>query len=128
MTRVVVPKTGRVCGLSYRSLSARGRVDIAAAGVAALVGLADGVCCKARVVLGGVAPVPLVVAEAAEVLEGAEVSADRVAAAAARAAAACTPISDVRASAEYRRHVVEVLARRALTQALERARAKEGRV
>ncbi len=127
VTRVVVPKVGRASGLSYRSLSARGRVDIAAAGAAALVELADGVCCKVRVVLGGVAPVPLPVPEAAQVLEGTEPAADRIVAAAARAAAACTPISDVRASAEYRRHVVEVLTRRALAQALERAQANAGR-
>jgi len=79
------------------------------------------------VVLGGVAPVPLPVPEAAQVLEGTEPAADRIVAAAARAAAACTPISDVRASAEYRRHVVEVLTRRALAQALERAQANAGR-
>ena len=40
----------------------------------------------------------------------------------AAAAAAATPISDVRGSADYRRAMAEVIARRAITAALARAR------
>jgi CO/xanthine dehydrogenase FAD-binding subunit len=47
---------------------------------------------------------------------------DAIAAAAAAAAAASTPISDVRASADYRRAMAEVMAARAITAALARAR------
>jgi carbon-monoxide dehydrogenase medium subunit len=39
------------------------------------------------------------------------------------AAAACTPFADVRGSAEYKRHVVEVFVRRGLARAVEMARA-----
>lgn len=60
-----------------------------------------------RVSAGGVAPVPLLLADAAAVLEGRPVDAGLVARAASAAAAACSPISDVRGSAAYRRALVD---------------------
>lgn len=115
-------------GLSYQHLSERGRVDISAVGVAAfLASTADGTCVQARIALGGVAPTPLRVPEAEALLVGcpidgpeAEEAWKRAAAAAAEAA---RPISDMRASAGYRRRMVQVLATRALAEAAMRARA-----
>lgn len=122
LAEIRVPAPGPSTGSDYQRLSGRSHVDIAAVSVAALVALdARGVVTRARVALGAVAPVPLRVERAEELLVGHPVAPERMAQAAAAAAAAARPISDVRASADYRRRMVEVLTRRALTRAAEAA-------
>jgi carbon-monoxide dehydrogenase medium subunit len=61
-------------------------------------------------------------ARAAEsVLEGKKLTPSLLAEAAAAAAAEAKPVSDLRASADYRREMTEVLVRRALRHAQQRA-------
>lgn len=101
----------------FYKLAMRKGDAITVVGLSVLVALAGGKCSLARVALGAVAPV-VIRAEAAEAtLEGAELSDATIAAAAHAAEAASTPIDDIRASGEYRRHAVKVLTRRLLTQA-----------
>lgn len=112
----VPPPCGRA-GSDYQRLSQRSRVDIAAVGVSTLLCIdRDGSCARARIALGAVAPVPMRATSAEHVLEGTTPTAERIAEAAAAAAAQSRPISDVRASADYRRRMVEVLTRRGLTR------------
>ena len=93
-------------------------MDIPSVGVSALIALDDaGRISRARLALGAVAPVPLRAIAAEEALVGHPATRDRFAAAAALAAAAASPISDVRASAEYRKRMIEVLVIRALERA-----------
>ena len=75
--------------------------------------------------MSAVAPTPLLCPEAEAVLVGREPAEDVLAEAAAACADACRPIDDVRATAAWRRHVVGVLARRALAQSVEAARGGE---
>jgi carbon-monoxide dehydrogenase medium subunit len=63
------------------------------------------------------------VPEAEAALIGTDCGAVAVEAAGAAVAAAATPISDVRGSADYRRAMAAVIAGRAIEQALARARA-----
>lgn len=74
----------------------------------------DGAVASARVALGAVAPVPLLVAGCAGAVEGSELTDDTAREAGARAAAACSPITDARGTAAYRRTVVAALVPRAL--------------
>ena len=69
----------------------------------------DGGCCRnVKIALGAVAPMPIRARNAERVLEGKEIN-DAVIEQAARAAAAeSRPITDVRASADYRREMVKV--------------------
>jgi carbon-monoxide dehydrogenase medium subunit len=85
-----------------------------------------GVCTHARIGLGAVAPTPLLVADAAKALIGTRVDDKALAALSAAASAACNPIDDKRGTIEYRIKVSGVLARRAATIALERARGRHG--
>jgi carbon-monoxide dehydrogenase medium subunit len=96
-------------------------MDLAVVGVAAAATLQDGLCRNVRIALGAVAATPRRAREAEAVLEELEPSAARLAEAARAAATECTPISDVRGSAEYRREMVRVHTGRALQQALESA-------
>jgi len=110
-------------GAGYETFGLRRASFITVAGVAAWVRLDEGTCREARVVLGAVGPTPLFAREAGTCLVGGRLEAAALDEAAAAAARAALPISDVRGSADQRRHLVEVLTRRALKRALERTRA-----
>jgi len=85
--------------------------------VAAAVSSEDGVCRDARVVLGGVAGTVQRAAGAEAALIGSGLGTDAIAAAAEEAAAGTDPPGDVHGSAEYRRHLVRVLAARVFEEA-----------
>jgi CO/xanthine dehydrogenase FAD-binding subunit len=99
----------------FLKLGKRQAMAIAIASVAVRLSLdLQGRVLQARIALGSVAPTPLRAfqAEAALVSNSLDETSIRLAAQFARQAAA--PISDLRASAEYRSKMVEVLTRRAL--------------
>lgn len=108
VTEIVLP--GEAAGFrgSYQRLSRRKGMDLATVGV--LVGKRDGSQPSWRVALAAVAPTPLRVPAAEELLAAKGASAAREAAE--LAVAVCRPITDLRGSAEYRREMVGVLVRR----------------
>jgi carbon-monoxide dehydrogenase medium subunit len=93
-------------------------------GVAAVVTVASGGGIE-RVAIGvsGVAAAAYRATEAEKALTGTKGDASAIAAAAAKAANGITALSDLAASADYRKHLVTVYAKRAIERALERARA-----
>jgi len=76
-----------------------------------------GRCTHARLVMGGVAPMPLRVPLVEAALTGQSLTPDLIADAAAQLAPLVHPAGDFRGSSEYRREMAVVLARRALSQA-----------
>ena len=93
----------------------------AVAGVAAVVTVDGGTCTAAHIAVGGVTATPTNASSAAESLVGGPVSDEAIAAAVAKVPESLTsPTSDAYATGEYRVHLAEVLAARALTKALER--------
>jgi len=102
----------------YLKLSPRRAMDLAIVGAAAVVTPQDSVCKDIRIALGAVAPTPTRVKEAETVLKGQKLDDNLIGKAAKAAAAESKPIDDHRASAEYRRDMVEVLVRRAIKQAI----------
>lgn len=101
-------------GSCYLRQTVRWSMDLAGVAVAAAIEVDGQAVTAARVALGAVAPVPLLVPAAADAVVGAALGRETAAEAGARAAAACSPISDARGTAEYRRDVTGVLVRRAL--------------
>ncbi|ABG04821.1 molybdopterin dehydrogenase, FAD-binding protein [Rubrobacter xylanophilus DSM 9941] len=91
--------------------------DFAIVAAAVALDIRDGACDSARVVLGGVADVPLRIEQAEKVLEGADVEPEVFREAGREAAKAIDPPSDVHGSAEYRRDLAAVLVERALREA-----------
>jgi carbon-monoxide dehydrogenase medium subunit len=107
-------------GYGFREF-ARRHGDFALAGAAALLEVdAGGVVRRAALTLFGVAVNPVVLRAAAETLTGKPFGAALIQTAA-TAAKLIEPISDIHASAEYRRHLAQVLVLRALTDAARRA-------
>jgi CO/xanthine dehydrogenase FAD-binding subunit len=117
--RVPVPPAGT--GSAYDRHTPRKQMDIAVVGVAAALTLTGARIERARVALGAVAPTPVRARQAEAALEG-QTALDEVFTRAAEAAAAeSSPISDVRGSAEFRRHIVRVMTERILREAAQRA-------
>lgn len=110
-------------GASYLRFIPRNEMDIAVVGVGVSVELdGDDVIRQGRVALGAVAPTPLPVPEAGEAMAGQKASPRLIARVAQLATAAARPIADMRGTIAQRKHLVGVLTRRALIQALARAR------
>ena len=128
------PPPQSLSGASYMRFIPRGEMDIAVAGVGAWVKLDEKTngessrysIVEARIALGGVAPTPLLVREADEALSGGAPNEESFERAAGIAQAATSPISDVRGTEAQRRHLVGVLVKRTLREAVERARGKGG--
>ena len=109
-------------GAHYLRFIPRNEMDIAAAGAGVSVVLQNGNVESARVALAAVAPTPLFVKEAGDALAGQPANAESVQRAAEAAKAAAKPITDMRGTVKYRKHLCEVLTRRALHVAIERAK------
>jgi CO/xanthine dehydrogenase FAD-binding subunit len=125
LTAVNVPLPADGTGSAYVRLEYRRQMEIAVVGATAAVTLAGGEVASARVAITALAPTIRLVPEADAALAGSDGGAEAVAEAARAAAAAAQPISDVRASADYRRAMAEVVARRALTAAVSRGRGED---
>jgi len=109
-------------GSCYVRLEYRRQMEIAVVGATAVVSDDGGRVAEARVAITALTPTIRRVPEAEAALVGTDGAAAAIEAAAAAAAAASTPISDVRGSADYRRAMAAVIARRAITAAITRAR------
>jgi CO/xanthine dehydrogenase FAD-binding subunit len=111
-------------GSAYLRFIPRNEMDIAVVGVGVCLTLngSKTSCIAARIALAAVAPTPLFVADAAASLMGRPPLPTDIEKAALFAQAAARPIGDMRGDADYRRHLVGVLTRRALTTALQRCK------
>jgi carbon-monoxide dehydrogenase medium subunit len=104
-------------GTSYIKYGARKAMEIAMVSVTTMLTFENEMCKSARIVLGAVAPTFIRSYEAEKMLSDKPFSYDYVEKAAGLAAGCCRPISDSRASAEYRQELVKVLTRRSLQEA-----------
>jgi len=115
LVRVVVPLPPPGSRSIYLRFTIREEMDIALVGAAALVVPGPGgEWAAVRIALGAVAPTPIRAEAAESLLSGKAPTAELIEQAATAAAAASRPITDHRASAEYRRELVKVLTRRCL--------------
>lgn len=110
-------------GSHYIKHKIREVMDLAFIGVAAAINIDNGTITDARIGLAAVAPTPIRATEAEELLKGNALTPELLEQAGEAAAAGCSPISDLRCSAEHRREMVNVLTQRTVQNALERASA-----
>ena len=112
-------------GARFLRFIPRNEMDIAIVNVASHLKFDGDVVKWARMSLGAVAPTPLLVAGAAEALVGKPLTDETIAAAAAAARDAATPIDDMRGTIKKRKHLTAVYATRTLRDAARRARGEE---
>ena len=116
LTAVRVPKLGYGWGFRYEKFQPTAQAW-AIVGVAALARRDNGHVAEARIGLTNMGPVPIRARAAEAAASGAEASRQALAAAAANADQGTEPPDDLRAAADYRRHLARVLTGRALAGA-----------
>jgi carbon-monoxide dehydrogenase medium subunit len=121
LIRINVPPPPPRSGASYQHISARGKVDISAVGVGVFILLKGGQCQDIRIVMGAVAPIPMRALKAERMIRGKTLNRALLKEVGLHASKEAKPISDMRATADYRRKMVAVLTRRAVREAAERA-------
>jgi aerobic carbon-monoxide dehydrogenase medium subunit len=111
-------------GCSYYKLSPRKSLDLAVVGTAVMIRLNSTLtkCTDARIVLGAVAPTAIRAKKAESILIGSRLTESIIEQAAAAAAEDAKPLDDVRASAWYRKRMVDVAVKRTIAMATEQAK------
>jgi len=124
LKEIFLPRVAGRRGATYLKLGRREAMEIAIVGIGAAVHLngSDQVVSECRIAMGSVAPTPVRARPAELLVNNKEMTKELIDEVAAVAAEAARPISDVRASAEYRLDMIRVLCRRAIDMALGRAR------
>ena len=101
---------------------ARRHGDFAVVGIAAVIDTDGEQCRTARLAAAGVGPTPIRLSAAEDILTQAGVTDQGIQNAADKAAELVEPDSDIHASADFRRHLTQVLTRRAVKRAIERGK------
>ena len=127
LTAIVLPMSRTGFASAFARFGNRRGPSLAVASVAAGLRLEHERVADLRIVLGAVAPSPVVVHVASELARGEKLTTALIAKVSAACVAAARPVSDIRGSAQFRRELVGVLARRALERALDRALERAGR-
>ena len=115
LTALRVPAPPANAKATYLKFTTRSSEDRPCAGIAAWVRRVNGSVEEARVVVGAVSPAPVVLSQK-DFGPANDLSADAIAEIGRKAAAAVDPIDDLRGPADYKRHLVNVLVRRALNE------------
>ena len=119
LTEIIVPLPDGFTA-SFLRMGRRKALTLSIVNAAAGLALDGQQISQARIALGAVAPTPLRAYKAEQFLAGQTLTGQLFAEAAEVAATEISPISDLRASADYRRKISVVLVRRALEVALAR--------
>ncbi|MGH8057462.1 MAG: FAD binding domain-containing protein [Candidatus Entotheonellia bacterium] len=121
LTEIRVPLPAASAGTAYAKLGHPASWYVVVSAGVLLTRQASGQCASARIAIGGLGGGPHRAAATEAALQGQALTSEVVAAAAARAAEGTDPDRDIYASAEYKRHVAGVYARKAIEAAVRRA-------
>lgn len=119
VTGVEIPALKKGEGSAYFKHSVRKAMDLAIIGLAAWIRMDGSKVADCRIAMGGVGITPLRARNAEKVLIGNEITDELLEKAGVAASEECSPISDVRASAEYRKDMIRVYTKRAVKKAVE---------
>jgi carbon-monoxide dehydrogenase medium subunit len=116
VTAVHLPAPDRDARTFYYKLAVRKAMDLAMVGIAIAAVPRNGGISQIRIALGAVAPVCMRATDAEQRITGDRATLSSIEDAARLAMEATSPISDQRASADYRREMVRTLTRRGIQQ------------
>jgi len=125
VTEIQVPDLPRWSGGTYMRYSIRRALDLPIVGVGVVITMGGDVLSDVKIALGAVAPTPIRVRKAEEILKGNTPEDALLEKAGLTASEEASPRDSIRASAEYKRRIIKALVRRALKQAIEQARAQQ---
>jgi carbon-monoxide dehydrogenase medium subunit len=120
ITAISIPALAQEFRGTYVKFTTGSSEERPCAGVAALVHTENGICRGLRLAVGAVSPRPVRITAGEEMARGQNLKVELIERIAAEAARAVDPIEDVRGPADYKRHLVGVLARRAITALVKR--------
>ncbi len=125
MTKIIIPIPKAGVGVSFLKFGLREAASISVASVSVRISSEDNVCTDGMVVIGAVAPTPRISRKAIEVLKNTKITDlienSRVLKSIGEAAAKDSiPLDDLRGSAEFRKHLVNILTQRAVLTAANR--------
>jgi carbon-monoxide dehydrogenase medium subunit len=123
LTEIQVPALPARTGVAYTKFNViESEMATVSAAVSITLASDDGVCKDIRIALGAAAPIPMRAKKAEDVLRGKKITESLLQKAGETAATEADPISDIHASAEYRRELVKVLVKRMGAEALTKAK------
>lgn len=123
LTQIFIPELKSGEGSAYFKHSVRKAMDLAIVGVAAWVKMDGNKVADCRIAMGGVGITPLHAPKAEQLLIGKEITEELLEEVGTQASLECSPISDVRASREYRTDMIRVYTKRAIKKAVETMKA-----
>tara|TARA_X000001036_G_C20643824_1_gene792194 strand:+ start:116 stop:979 length:864 start_codon:yes stop_codon:yes gene_type:complete len=106
---------------SYERFIPRNEMDIAVAAVASSVEMQDGKVSSCRIALAAVGPTPIFAEAASELIIGKEPTEENIKIVSEKAKEIASPIADMRGTIEHRKDLIQVLTKRTISKALERA-------
>ena len=121
LTEIVVPLQAGQYGTAFAKLT-RNSVDLAKVNCAVKITVSGGRCVDSIIALGAVAARPIRAMRVEMCMKGQETMDEVIEEAAQKVTEDITPITDVRSTAEYRARVSQVLVKRTIKQAIERAK------
>ena len=116
------PKRNDNSADAYLRMTPRTEMDIAVVGCGVNISIENGVCTNARVSLGAVAPKPLLINEASDIMVGSSLDEETLEKVSKICRDSCNPIDDKRGTIDYRTKVAGVLFKRATLLAADRIR------
>ena len=116
------PKRNNNSADAYLRMTPRTEMDIAVVGCGVNISIENGICTNARVSLGAVAPKPLLINEASDILVGSSLDEETLEKVSKICRDSCNPIDDKRGTIDYRTKVAGVLFKRATLLAVDRIR------
>ena len=118
------PKREKNSSDAYLRMTPRTEMDIAVVGCGVNITLENDICTSARVSLGAVAPTPLLIKEASEIMTGTNLNDEVLEKVSKLCMNSCNPIDDKRGTIEYRTKVAGVLFKRTTLIAIDRIKGK----
>jgi carbon-monoxide dehydrogenase medium subunit len=116
ISAVIVPPAGRLRG-TYTKFTTGSSEERPCVGIAALASMDKDICVELRLAIGAVSPKPLRFKSGESMARGEKLTAALIERIAVDAGQSVDPIDDLRGTAAYKRHLVHVLVRRALSAA-----------
>jgi len=115
LSAILLPKKTGAFSATFHKVR-RVHMDVSIASVAVGLTLSKGHCVEAKIAAGSVGPRPLRLLNTESLLRDRELSPDLIEHAGLCAAQEISPITDVRSTVEYRRHIVSVLVKRSIRE------------